>query len=178
MDNFRFIITGGPGSGKTSLIDTLKSQGYKGFPEIARDLINQGNTPPIWSEKPDSGRFFELILQQRIFLHQQIKDAEIGFYDRGLPDSIAYLKYQKRPIPRVLTEAISIYRYNPIVFAAPPWEEIFDCDSVRRETFSAAEILYELTIEAYQRSDYQLVVLPKASLETRVSLVLAYCATK
>ena len=35
-----FIISGGPGTGKTSVINKLKEQGYKIIPEAARELLN------------------------------------------------------------------------------------------------------------------------------------------
>jgi len=173
LPNYRYIITGGPGSGKTALVEALQNLGYTGFPEIARDLINQGITPPIWAEKPDSGRFFDFILKKRIIFHQQIKGTEIGFYDRGIPDSLAYIKFLKKKVPRILSEAISVYPYNPVVFVTPPWKEIYCNDSVRRESFAEAGILYELGIEAYQGLGYKIVELPKSSLESRVAIILA-----
>jgi len=169
----RFIITGGPGSGKTTLVEALQNLGYYGFPEVARDLINEGIVPPIRAEKPDSGRFFDLILKQRIIYYQQIKGTEIGFYDRGIPDSLAYFKYQNKKVPPILSEAIIAYRYNPVVFITPPWKEIFNTDDVRRETFYEARVLYDLTIEAYLAHGYEIIELPKSSLESRVAIVLA-----
>lgn len=172
LPNNRFIVTGGPGSGKTALVEALQNLGYTGFPEIARDLISQGISPPGWSIKPDSGRFFDLILQQRISCHQQITGTEVGFYDRGIPDSVAYFKFQNRKVPRILSEAVDNYRYNPVVFAAPPWEEIFRNDSVRRETYRESVVLYELTIEAYQNAGYRVVSLPLSDLEQRLGFVI------
>lgn len=170
----RFIITGGPGSGKTTLVEALQNLGYYGFPEIARDLINEGIVPPIRAEKPDSGRFFDLILKQRITYYQQIKGTEIGFYDRGIPDSLAYFKYQNKKVPSILSEAIIAYRYNPVVFITPPWKEIFNTDDVRRETFYEAQVLYELTIEVYQAHGYEIIELPKSTLEHRLAMVSSY----
>jgi predicted ATPase len=172
----RFIITGGPGSGKTTLVEALQNLGYYGFPEIARDLINKGIVPPIWSEKPDSGHFFDLILKQRIIYFQQIKGTEIGFYDRGIPDSLAYFKYQDKKVPPILSEAIIAYRYNPVVFITPPWKEIFNNDGVRRETFYEAQVLYELATVAYKSHGYEIIVLPKSSLESRITIVLSEVA--
>ena len=39
----RIIITGGPCSGKTSIIDSLKDNGYKCFNEISREIIQKMN---------------------------------------------------------------------------------------------------------------------------------------
>ena len=39
----RIIITGGPCSGKTSIIDSLKDEGYKCFNEISREVIQKMN---------------------------------------------------------------------------------------------------------------------------------------
>jgi len=176
VENLRYIITGGPGSGKSSLVEALGHLGFAGFPEIARDLINQGMIPPIWADKPDSSRFFELILRQRIFCHQEIKAGEIGFYDRGIPDSLAYFKYQNLRPPSVLLEATETYRYNPVVFVLPPWREIFVNDSVRKETYEETKVLYGLAKEVYLSAGYDIIELPKATLERRVEIIRELCS--
>jgi predicted ATPase len=170
--NNRFVITGGPGSGKTTLVDALRNLGYFGFPEIARDLINQGYVPPIWLQRSNRGSFLESILHQHVLYYQQIVGAEIAFFDRGIPDSLAYLTYLQLKIPAFLTEAVANFRYNPIVFVAPPWEEIYFNDSVRRETYGQACLLYDLTVVKYRESGYQIIELPKKSVEERVEVVL------
>ena len=170
--NNRFIITGGPGSGKTTLIEKLQSKGYPGFPEIARQLISQGISPSFSQDKRVSSQFFEIILSQRILHHQQIGAAEIAFFDRGIPDSLAYFNYRKKKVPEILLEALKNYPYNQHVFIAPPWEEIYFNDPVRTETFSEAQKLHESITDAYKSLGYLIVELPKSTVESRLSAVL------
>ena len=49
-----YVITGGPGTGKTSLIEELKTVGYQTVKEVARDIIKEqqlqgGNALP-WKD--------------------------------------------------------------------------------------------------------------------------------
>lgn len=172
--NNRFVITGGPGSGKTVLIRALQEIGYSGFPEIARELISQGIKPPGAADKQAGSRFFDMILQRRITDHQRLKNSETGFYDRGIPDSLAYFRFQNRRPPRILSEAIETYRYNPVVFAAPPWQEIYTNDVVRREAFDETVILYDLTAAVYREVGYTIVELPKDSINQRLEVIKLY----
>jgi len=41
-----FVITGGPGSGKTSLIDALSRRGFPSMPEAGRAIIVNGGVKP------------------------------------------------------------------------------------------------------------------------------------
>jgi predicted ATPase len=170
--NNRIIITGCPGSGKTSLIEALILNGQTGFPEIARNLIREGIEPPIWSKKGDSGRFFELILRQRILFHQSVIGAETAYFDRGIPDSLAYFKYLDKKPPEKLSRAIAEFRYHPVVFICPPWPDIYKNDPERRETFQEAEQLHAHTVEAYHECGYTLVELPRGTVAERLALVV------
>ena len=58
-----YIITGGPGGGKTSLLESLASKGYNCIPETARQIIKErlskGLTP-----RPDAKTFAREIFDQ------------------------------------------------------------------------------------------------------------------
>jgi predicted ATPase len=85
MNNFnhikRFILTGTPGSGKTSVILALKKLGYVVIPESATDVIAEsqakGDMRP-W-ERPDF--VDKIVLTQKS--RQMNAGGEVQFYDRS-----------------------------------------------------------------------------------------------
>jgi len=169
QNNYRLIITGGPGSGKTSLIEAFKKSGFTTFKELAGEMIQDGATPPIRSDDEGKNKdFFQKILSGRIELHQSAPTDSISFYDRGLPDSLSFFKFRKINPPEILLEAISVYRYNSGVFVIPPRKEIFSRDSIRQESFEQSVELYEFTREAYTDSGYNLIELEEISIGLRV----------
>jgi predicted ATPase len=78
---YRYILTGTPGSGKTSVLKVLEAMGYLSIHEAATDVIldeqNQGKQEP-W-------KFFEFI--DHIILIQKQRQIEafgkLQFYDRS-----------------------------------------------------------------------------------------------
>ncbi len=166
------MITGGPGSGKTTLINSLKKSGFCVFSELARQMIQDGGKAPILSlQTKNDGLFFKEILLKRIRQHQAASEKTISFFDRGIPDSLAFLNFMGLEKPSILSKAIDKYRYNTTVFLLPPWEEIYKNDAVRQESFKESEILFKLIKEAYLESDYLIEELPIGSVEKRVLFI-------
>src|SRR5579864_1693772 len=96
-----YVITGGPGSGKTSLLDALAAIGYQSSSEAGRALIQQqvaiGGRVLPWA---DRALFAELMLSWEIRSYQMAeKIPGLVFFDRGVPDVEGYLSLLKFPIP-------------------------------------------------------------------------------
>ena len=170
-----FIVTGGPGSGKTSLLDALEKMDHKRSVEAGRGIIRQqvaiGGRALPWDDKV---LFSELMLSWEIRSYQIAEQwAGIVFFDRGVPDIAAYLTLSNLPIPKYVQKAIETFHYNPRVFIAPPWREIFTQDRERKQDFDEAIRTYEALVKTYNRNGYKLVELPCASIEERLRFVLA-----
>jgi predicted ATPase len=174
--NRLFILTGGPGSGKTVLKDALASKGLKGSTEagraIIKDQIEIGGHALPWLNPL---AFAELMLSWEMRSYRWAQNiGEPVIFDRGIPDVIGYLCFMKLPIPEHMEKAARIFRYNRKVFIAPPWPEIFHTDSERKQTFDEARATYNALVETYPAYDYTLIPLPLVSVEERVQFVISH----
>jgi len=168
-----YVITGGPGFGKTSLIEELRQAGYHCSGEFARDLIlsqqESGGEILPWK---NAKLFQQNILEKRIAFFDSIHDGSFAFADRGIPDQLAFARYRGFDTPEVLIECAEKYRYAPQVFVTPPWPEIFTNDTIRTETFEEALRIHELIVKTYVDLNYQIIELPLLPVKQRINYLL------
>src|SRR5690348_15623426 len=159
------VITGGPGSGKTSAIDALRSHGYVCSTEAGRAIIQDqvtiGGSALPWRDRL---LFAELMLQWEMRSYH-LAEQSVGpvFFDRGVPDVLGYLRLVGLPAPEHVRKAAGEFLYNRTVFIAPPWGEIFLQDVERKQDFDEAQRTYESLFSTYKELRYDLVELPKIS---------------
>jgi predicted ATPase len=172
-ENF-YVITGGPGSGKTSLLEALHRRGYARSIEAGRGIIQDqmaiaGRALP-WI---DPLLFAELMLcweMRSYHLAQEITGPM--FFDRGVPDVLGYLRLLNIPAPEHMKKAAELFCYNHTVFIAPPWPEIFCQDRERKQDFDEAARTHDSMVATYTALDYELVELPRTSVAERVDFIL------
>lgn len=172
FDNF-YIISGGPGSGKSALIEALAKRGLKTMPEAGRSIIQDqsriGGPALPWG---DRALFAELMLQWELrSYHEAQTQTGPVFFDRGVPDVIGYLRLVGLEVPEHLKQAALLFRYHSKVFLAPPWLDIFRTDQERRQSWAEAVATYESMLRVYTEFGYEIVDLPLVSVEERVAFV-------
>jgi len=175
----RYIVTGTPGCGKTSIIKALEEQGYLVVKEAATDVIAseqaQGNAEP-WM-KPT---FIEEIIKLQYERQKQVEtsDSKLQFFDRSPVCTYAlavYLGYQ--PSPALLDEigrVKTIYE-NKVFFV----ENLGFCEptAARKITFEEALKFEKIHEEAYEQFGYECIKIPALSLPERVELILKLTKT-
>lgn len=130
------LLTGCPGSGKTTLIEFLQHQGLTCVDEPARKIIAEqramgGEGIPDRNTKV----FTDLLLSTSIqSFRQHLGSARSVIYDRGLPDVNGYATLFGIDTANFYVVA-NENLYNKSAFLAPPWEEIYATDDERKMTF-------------------------------------------
>ncbi|NMV23329.1 AAA family ATPase, partial [Vibrio parahaemolyticus] len=61
--------------------------------------------------------------------------------------------------------------YHSQVFIFLPWTSIFSNDEERKQDFSEAVATYQQMVNAYHKFGYQLIEVPKMSVEDRVAFI-------
>ena len=64
------------------------------------------------------------------------------------------------------------FRYNRRAFVMPPWGEIYETDRERKQDFAEAVRTYEALAATYAECGYELVEVPRTTVEDRMRFVL------
>lgn len=176
MGDHMFVVTGGPGSGKSSVIAAVARQGYSSMPEAGRAVIQHqvgiGGTALPWA---DRAMFAELMLAWDLRSYHEASAFEAPvLMDRGIPDVVGYLTLCGMPVPDHVEAAARLHRYNELVFLAPYWDAIFSQDTERKQDRREAEATGRVMAETYARLGYRMIELPLLEVEARADFILAH----
>lgn len=171
----RIVITGGPGSGKTTIIEELERMGYNIMSEISRQVTIEAKKQGIDQLFLTDPLFFsKKLLEGRV---QQFKEANNFkntshlFYDRGIPDVNAYMDYLGTAYDSPFNESAIDFVYDK-VFLLPPWESIYIQDNERYESYDQAKLIYEFLYKKYADLGYDVHNVPEGTSKERAEYIL------
>lgn len=181
MNLKKIVITGGPSTGKTSVINKLEKEGHYCVHEVIRKMTadkiqEEGKvlftTNPILSVS-DPLKFNHDLLKKRTEQYKAVTDTlnELIFFDRGIPDIIGYMQCFGQTFGSEFENAGKTFRYDQ-VFHMPPWREIHVMDAQRFENYEESLRIDTCLLAAYKNLDYIPIKVPKKSIEDRVDFIL------
>ena len=143
-----YVLTGGPGSGKTTTIEFLAARGYKTTIEHARHYLQtqmqKGRT--VEEVRRNQEDFQIGVLNMQIEQEAMLSPQETVFLDRALPDALAYYYFLNLPPNEKVITAVKTYSYRKIfILDLLPLVQ----DYARREDEKAQKKIHELLSKVY-----------------------------
>ncbi|MEM7362875.1 MAG: AAA family ATPase [Pseudomonadota bacterium] len=174
----RFVLTGGPGAGKTTMLEEIAKKGYAIAGDAARDIIRERLSQGL-SPRPAAAEFADETHRRNVTAWKEAESVEITFFERCVCDSVGGLLGSGSVTEAEADTLIARYRYDEPIFVPPPWEEIYTTDRERDHTFEHAVNVFEQTMRWYERLGYRICEVPIGPIEDRVDFVLknAGCET-
>lgn len=186
----RYVITGAPRSGKTTIIRELGKR-FKTFKEPVIRVIKQQvdqlrrngkidvppHSLPLKVIFPDLGDF--LSQSQRLFMadYHEARLYDISFFDRGLPDLVVLHELLDVPVSADLIDIIKDNRYSDDVFVFDLLDkDVFDQHINKRpamfDSYEECKRIRDRIIEVYQQTGYSIMIVPFDSVENRELFVV------
>lgn len=167
----KYVLTGGPCTGKSTMLQLLGSLGYQIIPEAARIIIEdqqlkEGKNLP-WINR---NKFQKTVLKKQVLFENNLKKNKSTFLDRGIPDGLAYYKLDNLPAPKELVEESKKRRYE-IIFLLKRLPH-YQTDLSRKEDKKTGEKIHRLLKQTYLELGYKVIEVPALTVEKRTEFIL------
>jgi len=172
MPNLRFVMTGGPGAGKTTVLQALAARGYPHAEESARVIIRERLARGL-RPRPPLAQFGYEMLQRDIARYRAMRATDHPvLFDRGIVDALGILDEQQAMSLGEIQAYVRSFPYNKVVLLMPPWEAMYRTDAERDQTFAESVRVCESLRMWYARWGYEPIEVPRTAIDQRVTFVL------
>ncbi|MCU5783594.1 hypothetical protein MA04_02894 [Alcanivorax balearicus MACL04] len=170
------VLSGGPGAGKTSLLQALSGLGYITVAESGRAVIRQqqaraGDALP-WRNRQAFATAM-LDRDRRQYRRHSGRGGPV-FFDRGVVDVLGYARLERLHESAAMRWTARRYRYTPEVLMLPPWPDIYRHDQERKQTLAEAERTFQVLWDTYLDQGYRPLLVPRGTIRERRDWVLSH----
>lgn len=168
-----YVITGGPGSGKTTTVNILSKRGYKTTIEHARHYLDtqriRGKT--VEEVRKNRAEFQLGVLDMQIEQEASLSPADMIFLDRAIPDALAYYRFLSlTPDEKLLNALRKVFYKKIFILDILPLVQ----DYARTEDEAAQKKIHKLLTEVYESLPFPVVHVPVLPPEERVDFILKH----
>jgi len=171
----RYILTGAPGSGKTTILAALRDRGHHVVDEAATDIINalagQGIVEP-WRRPDFIDRIVGLQRQRQLTADRNAKGVTV--FDRSPACTLALARYIRCPVPAALAAELDrIARHNtydPRVFFVHNIGFV-EPTVARRISYAESLTFERIHLDVYRDLGYDLIDVAPGSVADRVAFI-------
>jgi predicted ATPase len=159
----KYIVTGGPGCGKTTTLDLISKLGYQVVPEAPRMILQEA--PHL-----KGSCLQEAIMERQSQLESKLNDG-IAFLDRSLVDCEAYAHYLGGDLEGTTYESrLKEAKYQKTVFCLEPLpRDLYKNDNERKESYDEAVKIYELLKSTYTTRGFNVIKVPFSTPKDRAA---------
>lgn len=167
-----YVITGGPSTGKTTLLKQLEKLGHKTIPEAARTVIDEalGKGISVEELRSDEKRFQNDVARLKEKIEATHDKSVLTFFDRGMQDTVAYMRLYSFNIDDWVASLMDKAKYQKVFLLEPL--STYQSDYARIEDYGAAKGLHKLLRDAYVEFGMEPILVPAAGLDDRVKIIL------
>ena len=178
--SYRVVVTGGPGSGKTTLVEALAARGYATVPEAGIQVIEELNRElglegqKAWRHARRSAFQVRVARRQAELEDAVPPDAGVVFLDRGLLDGLAYCRHFGEAVPPEVERLARGRRYDRVLLLDTlPAEAFAGRGRTGRTSDRDASLAIAAAIEAvYRERGYRVTRLPVRPVGERLELAV------
>lgn len=169
----RYILTGAPGAGKTTLIRELAARGHAVVEEAATDIIAEAQARGVAQPWLEAG-FLQTIAERQAERIEACR-AEIQFHDRSPIGTRALATHLGQPEPSMLdpliTRLVDGAIFQPKIFFV---DNLGFCEptAARRISFEDSLVFEETHAATYRGLGFELVHIPAAEVSERLNDIL------
>ncbi|MEU4774307.1 AAA family ATPase [Micromonospora sp. NPDC023644] len=173
----RYVLTGAPGAGKTTLADALRRRGWDVVAEAATEVIAAQQERGVAEPWQEEGFIDAVAGLQRERREAPSAYGSVQVHDRSPLCTLALARYLGRPPGRVLTEELrrvlrdgvyqrQVFLVEPLGFVTP--------SAARRIGYAESLAFARVHEEVYRAHGHRLIAVPPAPVRARVALVEAH----
>jgi predicted ATPase len=167
-----YVITGGPSTGKTTIIEELSRRGHTTFPEAARTVIDEAlkNGISVEQLRSDEKKFQDQVTKLKQQIEASHNTDTLTFFDRGMHDTLAYFRHYDFPVDDWTNRLLDKSRYKKVFLLEPISKYKKDYARVENEHFR--NNITQLLHDAYTEYGMQPIIVPAIGLENRIKFIL------